>query len=376
MSQPDEREVPGSIPPATYEDALRQSAERLGQRRNAQAKREQAERATKANGQTPPTGGGKVKTVEIWEPQVISAAELIASPPEPVRHVIPGLLAPGLAVIAARPKAGKSLLVADWCLSIACGYPVWGRQVERGGALYIDLENSKHRIYQRLLMLHPDQSDVPDMGWVLDWRRGNRAAFVDLLDARPGVSIVALDTWKKFCAVAPRGMDQYDFENDQLQWLAREANSRAIAIIAVLHTVKSPPLDGDPFSAISGSFAVSGNADTLFVLRREGDLTKLYQRGRDSGDTCHVLRLGDDLRFRYVCEGDRMASAEQLRYLQAIYHGQRMPTELMNALGVTRQAVWQMLRRLQADAYLTLPGGIPSLTPMARQMVEAMSERQ
>ncbi|MEX3918160.1 AAA family ATPase [Paraburkholderia sp. BR10872] len=315
---------------------------------------------------------GKTKDIEIWEPKVISAAELLASPPEPIRYIVPGLLPPGLAVIAGKPKGGKSLIAADWGLSKASGRAVWGRETVRGGVLYLDLENSKRRIYDRYLKLNPDLADVPDMGWILEWKRGNRAAFEHLLDTRPDVAMVVIDIWKKFSGMQPRGVEQYDFETDELQWLANQANARAIVILIVMHTVKTPPLDGDPFSAISGSQAVTGNADVLFLLRREGDVTKLYQRGRDSGDACHVLRLGDDLRFRYVCEGDNMASDDQMRYLTAIHSGHRMPSELAATLGVSKQAVSQMVRRLVETRLITLPGGLPSLTPVARQMVEAL----
>ncbi|CAG4905669.1 AAA family ATPase [Paraburkholderia saeva] len=323
-----------------------------------------------ANGKRAP----KPKEIEIWTPKVISAADLIAAPPEPIRYIVPGFLPPGLIVIAGKPKGGKSLLVADWALSKASGSDVWGREVTPGGVLYIDLENSRRRIYDRYLKLRPNATTAPDMGWILEWRRGNRAAFIELLDARPTLQMVIVDIWKKFCAPQPRGMDQYDYETEELQWLAHEANERRISIVLVLHTVKAPPLDGDPFSAISGSPAVTGNADALFLLRREGNLTKLYQRSRDSGDACHVLRLGDDLRFSYVCEGDNMASDEQMTYLREIHRGNRLPRELEETLGLSRPAVWQMLKRLQENGYIAKPGGIPSLTQLGRQMVEATAD--
>ncbi|MFT0174637.1 AAA family ATPase [Paraburkholderia mimosarum] len=341
--------------------------------RDAFAKEGRKRAQARANGHDAKPNG-HTKPIEIWEPKVITAADLIAAPPEPIRYIVPVLLPPGLAVIAGKPKGGKSLLAADWGLATASGGSVFGREVARGGVLYLDLENSRRRIYDRYLKLHPDMGDAPNMGWILEWRRGNRAAFTQLLDDRPDVVMVIIDIWKKFCGAQPRGVEQYDFETDELQWLAKEANDRGIAIVLVMHTVKSPPLDGDPFSAISGSVAITGNADTLFLLRREGDVTKLYQRGRDSGDASYVLRMGDDLRFRYVCEGDQVASDEQMKYLIAIHRGDRMPTELSKAIGVSRQAVWQMVKRLQESGYLTLPGGIPSLTPIARQMVEAMSK--
>jgi Mn-dependent DtxR family transcriptional regulator len=65
------------------------------------------------------------------------------------------------------------------------------------------------------------------------------------------------------------------------------------------------------------------------------------------------------------------ASEAEMRYLLAIADGHRMPSELADQLGISRQAVSQMLQRLREAGYITLPGGIPSLTPIARQMVEA-----
>ncbi|MEM5451533.1 AAA family ATPase [Paraburkholderia guartelaensis] len=366
-----DKDVPGSVDPAWYASNVEVYGNRREQRAAAE-KRAEAARAKQGNGHTDAGPNCNTKAIEIWEPKVITAADLIAAPPEPIRYIVPGLLPPGLAVIGGKPKGGKSLLAADWALAVSSGGTVWGREVTRAGVLYLDLENSRRRIYDRYLKLHPNMGDVPDMGWILEWRRGNRSAFTQLLDDRPDVKLVIIDIWKKFCGAQPRGIEQYDFETDELQWLAKEANDRGIAIVLVFHTVKSPPLDGDPFSAISGSVAITGNADTMFVLRREGDVTKLYQRGRDSGDASYVLRMGEDLRFRYVCDGDQTASEEQMKYLTAIYHGDRLPNELMNALGVSRQAVWKMIHRLQESGYITMPGGVPSLTQIARQMVEAM----
>ncbi|ADG17051.1 hypothetical protein BC1002_3006 [Paraburkholderia atlantica] len=358
-----ERDVPGSVDAPVYAHLIEHSGNRREQREAAER------RATKAAA-AQPNGAGQ--TVEIWSPEIVMTETLIAAPPVRPKFVINGLLPTGLIYLAGRPKGGKSLLALQMAVAVASGTPLWGRDVDAGRCWYIDIENARWRVYDRLQRAGIDTAHLPDLAWSFEWKRGNQNALTATLDRMP-VKLLVIDVWAKFRAPLDRRQDQYEQESAELSFLAREANERAMSIIAVGHTTKNE--FADIYAQIGGSTAVAGGADALFVLRNEGDDRRvLHVTGRDVADSRLVLRLGDDLQFRFVCDADNVATGEQMRYLAAIYRGERLPAELMTALGVTRQAVWQMIRRLQAGGYVTLPGGIPSLTPIARQMVEAMSE--
>jgi hypothetical protein len=325
-------------------------------------------RVEQGNGESRPNG--KTKQPEIWTPEIVMTETLIATPPVRPKFVIDGLLPTGLIYLAGRPKGGKSLLALQMAVAVASGKPLWGREVDAGRCWYIDVENARWRVHDRLQRAGIDTSHVPNLAWSFDWKRGNQNALTNALDTMP-VKLLVIDVWAKFRAPLDRRQDQYEQEGNELAFLAREANERAMAIVCVGHTTKSDI--GDVYSQIGGSTAVAGGADALFVMRKEADDRRvLHMTGRDVADSRFMLRLGDDLQFRFMCDADSIVTDEQMRYLKAIYSGHRLPTELMLTLGVTRQAVWQMIQRLKEGGYVTQPGGIPSLTPIARQMVEAM----
>ncbi|RAR51471.1 MarR family protein [Paraburkholderia unamae] len=310
--------------------------------------------------------------IEIWEPEIVTTETLLATPPVRPKFVIDGLLPTGLVYLAGRPKGGKSLLALQMAVAVASGAPLWGRDVDAGRCWYLDVENARWRVHDRLTRAGIDTSHVPNLVWSFEWKRGNRNALSVALDRMP-MKMLVIDVWAKFRATLDRRQDQYEQEGEELAWLAREANERAMTILCVGHTTKSDL--GDVYSQIGGSTAVAGGADALFVLRKEEeDRRVLHMTGRDVADNRFMLCLGDDLQFRFMCDADNVATADQMRYLCAIYNGQRLPFELVKALGVTKQAVSQMLQRLRETGYITLPGGLPSLTPTGRQMVEAMHE--
>lgn len=79
-----------------------------------------------------------------------TAAELLAANfPEP-RWIVPDLLPVGLALLAGRPKIGKSFLALQLSIAAASGGMFLDKPVEQGGVLYIALEDSPRRFRKRL----------------------------------------------------------------------------------------------------------------------------------------------------------------------------------------------------------------------------------
>lgn len=311
---------------------------------------------------------------KLWTPPAITLDRLIANPPPKPRYVIEGRLTVGLHVVGGRPKQGKSLLAEDWAISVADGTDSWGAAVDPGHVWILDLENGARRAYERLTSMGVTANAARRITITTEWQRGNRDAFRRMLDTMPGLKLVVIDIWKKFCAPLDRRQDQYEQETAELQWLAAEANARGLAIVCVVHTVKSE-VSGDVYSTIGGSNAVAGNPDGLFVLRKDldGDRRTLHILGRDLPEQRLALRIGADLRFKLLCaDADAMASDDQLRYLRAICDGHHMPSDLKQHLDVSSNAVWKMLARLQEMGLIAKPGGLPALTPIGRQMLDAI----
>ncbi len=335
---------------------------------HAKEGRQRAEaRIARSNGHGTPTSAAK--PIEIWTPEIVMTETLIATPPVRPKFVIDGLVPCGLIYLAGRPKGGKSLLALQMAVAVASGTPLWGHEVDTGLCWYIDIENARWRVHDRLQRAGIDTAHVPNLAWTFDWKRGNQNALTAALDQMP-VRMLVIDVWAKFRAPLDRRQDQYEQEGNELAFLAREANERAMAIVCVGHTTKSDL--GDVYTQIGGSTAVAGGADALFVMRKEaGDRRVLHMTGRDVADSRFMLRLGEDLQFRFMCDADAMVSDEQLAYLRVIAQGAGLQNQIAHALNVSYAAVSKMIPRLLEAGLVRRPGGLLMLSEIGRQIIQA-----
>ena len=84
---------------------------------------------------------------------LLTADEILTTVyPDPV-WAIPGLLPAGLAVLAGKPKIGKSWLALQWAQAVATGGMALGRKVERGEVLYLALEDNEESLQNRMKTL-------------------------------------------------------------------------------------------------------------------------------------------------------------------------------------------------------------------------------
>jgi hypothetical protein len=135
--------------------------------------------------------------------------------------------------------------------------------------------------------------------------------------------------------------------------LHKLAHERGIAIV-VIHHVRKMEAE-DPFDMVSGTNGLTGAADTILVLKRQGTNVTLYARGRDIEEsemacqfnrlTCRWTLLGD--------AGDVYGSGERGAIdtaLQTVGENGLHITEIMAATGRSdRNAVDQLLFKMQRD---------------------------
>ncbi|MCB0195561.1 MAG: AAA family ATPase, partial [Anaerolineae bacterium] len=88
----------------------------------------------------------KPNTKTTWTMKELLEAEF--TDPE---WIIPGILPlGGLAILAGRPKLGKSWLALQWALATGNGGRVFGEQVRKCKVLYLALEDSPRRLKSRI----------------------------------------------------------------------------------------------------------------------------------------------------------------------------------------------------------------------------------
>lgn len=223
---------------------------------------------------------------EIELPPFFSARELVKMEfPDP-RWAVPGLLPVGLAILAGKPKQGKSWLAMGLGIAIGHGGRALGViRVQHGATLYLALEDRRQRLKNRLLKLQEDGNLPEQFILSTDWPRMGKGGLAKLdayLTKFPETRLVIIDTLAKFRARADKMVrSQYDEDYATGEAIKTLADLHDCCILVIAHLRKMDAEDA--FDTISGTLGLTGAADTILVIKRsrgQGDAT-LAVTGRD-----------------------------------------------------------------------------------------------
>lgn len=194
----------------------------------------------------------------------------LGSLPQPSWLVADVLPAYALAVLYGRQGTAKSFLAMDWALSVATGAWWQGREVTKGGVLYVAAEGASG-LHCRVtawktarnidqcgdLKFHPAPINLLNDLWL--------AGMVEVVDARQPV-LVVIDT-------LARNMIGGDENSARDVGLAVNAADgiRQVSMATVL-LVHHSGIDG---SRPRGSSALEGAADAIIECKRDGDVVGL-----------------------------------------------------------------------------------------------------
>lgn len=210
--------------------------------------------------------------------QSIDAATLMTLQFAASRAIIPGLLYVGLTILASRPKEGKSFLSIKLGLCLTLGLSFLGLPAVQCGALVLALEDTLDRIRDRLAALPYEKTGL--LHFATSSGGLPQALFHELDDQLavfPDIRVVVIDTLQK---VRHRAGDVgYNADYEDLGRLKEYADERGIAILLLHHTRKAEA--GTEYDRISGTSGITGVADTMMVLTRTGEDTKLLVKGRE-----------------------------------------------------------------------------------------------
>lgn len=233
----------------------------------------------------------------------ISALELERKDIPPIKWIIDGLLPQGLTLLAGAPKAGKSWLSLDICLSVANAEPFWGKETFPipGQVIYLALEESERRLKSRMRTLLDDKPAPENLHFVTEAptiNGGLPEQLEQLFDWKPDTSLVIVDTLGKIRHASKN--DGYQKDYSDLSQLKRLADTQNCGIVAVHHLRKMP--GSDPFDRISGTNGILGSADTAFVLTRERQSSegRLFITGRDLEENQFVLKFTDNCHWEMI----------------------------------------------------------------------------
>lgn len=225
-------------------------------------------------------------SVTKFEDDSIAAAELVTKKYAPIEFYVEDLITPGLTVIAAPPKAGKSWYALAMQLAIATGSSFHGRETKQTKVLYCALEDSQRRVRSRLMTLDPfiAEEDLENLFIVFnvprlqvpgaDGRIREKLTpsndFLTYLKHKwidNGVKVVVVDVFQKIRS-GTGNRNTYEAEYAEGGRLQSFARNNGICLI-VLHHFKKGTQGQDPVERIGGSTGFTGSADTLITIEFE-----------------------------------------------------------------------------------------------------------
>jgi hypothetical protein len=301
----------------------------------------------------------------------IDAVDLLALDLPPLRWIVPELLPEGTSVVASPPKVGKSCLVYQVVVEVAIGGELLGRRVAPGSALYLALEDGRRRGQARLRAALAGRT-MPRGRLEVRWEarkigEGLEDDIAEWLDGHPDAVVVAIDTLGRVRPRTNGKRNAYEVDVEDLGRLQGLFRDRRVALIIVHHARKDA--GGDDFLAsVSGTYGLTGSADTIVVLRRKRleAFGTIVVTGRDVADAEVPVRF-DGMTWQSAPASLPEASFERSEVYRAIEeHGPIFPAAIAGRIGLERTSVQHMVSKLvETGAVARGPKGYVATTALA-----------
>lgn len=281
----------------------------------------------------------------------IDAADLLALDLPELQWIVPDILPEGTTVAAAPPKIGKSCLVYQIAVEVAVGGELLGRRVASGSALYLALEDGQRRGQSRLAAALGNRT-MPRGRLEVRWssRKVGEGLEEDLrawLDTHEDARFVAIDTLGK---VRPRSnghRNAYEVDVEHLGRLQDVFRDASGAALLVVHHSRKEATD-DFLASVSGTYGITGSADTTLVLKRKRHETfgELVVTGRDVAEAEIPVRFDEGL-WSAAPDSLPAASFERAEVYRTIETaGPIFPKAIADRLGMSRTSVQNMVDKL------------------------------
>ena len=295
-----------------------------------------------------------------WQSGSFTAKELQSMRFSPISWIVRNIIpAEGVALLCSKPKFGKSWLAYDLCISCTTDRFTLGTiKPAQGNVLYLALEDSKRRLHGRMSKLLPTDVMWPEaLTLKTEWRRLHEGGVDDIrawhthTKSKGGKPIlVVIDVLAK--VRKPVGNRQlYEADYAALADLTKLANELGVTIVVVHHTRKMAA--DDLMETVSGSYGVSGAADTILVMATKVSGTVLDIRGRDVEPAELAIEFDKNTcRWRVLGNAAEVHVSEQRAKILAALKDAGQPmtiAALAEAIGTKRNPLEVLLGRMARD---------------------------
>jgi hypothetical protein len=308
---------------------------------------------------------GEAATLPIESPKkenplrsrLVTNAHLLATAPDYVEWLVPDLLpANELILLAAGPRAGKSLLAMLLAKSVATGEPFLDRPVTQGAVLYIRCEDAPVKIKQRQIAQGWEEN-LP-VYWLDRFKLSQTAHLRELaeeLDAR----LIVLDTLSR---IRDDGATESSAEMSRviepLQEMAEDLN---LSIVLVHHTGKVN-IDNagsvDVFETIRGSSAIRATCRGSMVIAADSESYRLCAENGYGKIDLKIKLDNTTLEWKLIGRWVEQVSSDLrstvIDYLNQV--GQATIEQIFDATQIPKNSLYKTLSRLVRDNMLSKSG--------------------
>lgn len=286
----------------------------------------------------------------------MTALELRRSAIKPPTWIVPNILPQGLAVLAGRPKGGKSWLALKLALSVASGTEFLGNDCKPGKVLYAALEDTPYRLKSRIGKLWDDDRTVPaDLHATTDIPRLD-ATGLPVLEAwvqEHHPRLVILDTWAKCKASGDSKKNAYEQDVEIVSRIKKLADDNECCVLLLHHENKQNGNDQNWLNSLSGSLGLPATVDTILSLKREmgADEAVLKRAGRDLTDDSDLALEWTEEGWRYQglaketkCGKERLLILRSLRDAGEPVSVTYISADIGKTANATRSLLFKMVK--------------------------------
>lgn len=323
------------------------------------------------------TSGKKASSSEHIQPpksqknvlKTVSANALGKMEFPPIRWVVPNILGEGYAILAGRPKRGKSWFALGLSLAVASGGYVLGKiKVEAGDVLYLALEDNLRRLQNRLQKLNDPGKPLPSrlhlITDILPLKDGGAEAIRNWLNAHPETRLVVVDTVSHPKFIPPRGKGNDIFQEDYRfgAWLQKLAHEHHLGLLGLNHTKKTEVTYA--VDAVSGSTGITAPADTILVIdsATKGKASAiLHITGRDVPSQELALKF-ENSSWSLMGTAEEFTVTDQRKQIIDLLrnYGPMNPKEIADSTKSTHGAIRKLLFEMRKANLVIQEGGARS----------------
>ncbi len=248
--------------------------------------------------------------------QYKTAKEILESDAPPVEYVVDVIIAKGLIVLTAKSKIGKSWFSLQLAVAVSSGINFLGFKTQKGGVLYIDLENTIALSKSRLISVLNGTDPPENLTIINEYSTMNDTFLEDLeeyLKEHTDTEMVIVDVFQKIKRPKKANQSDYDDIYQHFTPLKELTEKYSIALILVMHDRKMTD-PTDPFSNILGSTAIQGASDQMLVIHkkeRKDVEAKLSITGRTVQSGEYVIKFDNENIWKMVGDAEEIAEKKR-----------------------------------------------------------------